>query len=138
MTEWEVVSSAEEFAKLVTCGDPGANRKAKMARAADSVWMEVIVTQPVNIREMVFGNRWLPEAILEKLASDQSVWVRRRVSDRASLSEALCRKLHEDEDAWVRRSVAMCRNIPTELLEKLASDPDENVRAAAADHLGYR
>ena len=129
-----MITSAEEFVRLRTSGDPQEYRRAANDEATVEVWKDVIQRFP-EMKPWVIHNKQVQLEILELMARDPSASIRACVADKRKLGPRLFEALSRDADEDVRARIACNQKVPEEILRRLAADETELVRQAAAARL---
>jgi two-component system, chemotaxis family, response regulator Rcp1 len=93
-----------------------------------------LTSEDAHIRYVIAGNPHTSEAILERLAKEDSATIRMRVAENPNAPLSLLKRLAQDEDPEVRIGVAENPSAPADLLEKLAQDSHEDVRLGIASN----
>jgi hypothetical protein len=116
----DMITSADEFARLRQSDDGSEQFRASHASAPEAVWIDVTRRYP-ELRKWVAHNKTVPLAILRLLAKDEDRNVRWTVATKRKLDRDLFEMLADDSDESVRRAVANNAKCPQELKNRIST-----------------
>ena len=129
-----MITSAQEFHRLMTSDLPAEYHRAAHDEAPLAVWREIIASMP-EMREWVAHNKTVPHEILEELSHDPDDRVRDTVARKRKISEAIQLRLATDPSPEVRSALAHNAKATRRVLEILAQNPNERAGEKAIQRL---
>ena len=132
-----MISSVEEFLRLIESEDGEERRRAAWEGASTELWNELIEKHPES-RFWAAHNRTVPIEVMWALARDSEWRVRGRIANKNSCPPEILEELADDTDEAVVSTVSGHPNTPTRALKRLLEHPWAKIRDNALRQLMQR